>query len=156
MIFKNRPADFNPPIEVVSCFCEHDGQILLLHRPPHKSQGDKWGAPAGKIDLGETPLEAIIREIREETGLIKQPTDLTHFNTVYVRYPDLDFTYHTFVTQFSERPVITINSTEHSEYTWVTPQQALTMPLILDFPECIQIYYQITELPSSANALRDL
>jgi 8-oxo-dGTP diphosphatase len=42
---------------------------LLLLRHPQKPQGNTWGAPGGKIETGENPKEAVIREIREEIAV---------------------------------------------------------------------------------------
>ena len=41
-----------------------DGEILLVQRPRY---GD-WSLPKGKLDRGESPLQAAVREVREETG----------------------------------------------------------------------------------------
>jgi 8-oxo-dGTP pyrophosphatase MutT (NUDIX family) len=46
------------------------GQILFLVR----SDNGLWDLPAGAVDPGETPAQAIVREVREETGLIVEPT----------------------------------------------------------------------------------
>jgi len=46
------------------------GQILFLVR----SDNGHWDLPAGAIDPGETPAQAIVREVREETGLVVEPT----------------------------------------------------------------------------------
>lgn len=45
-----------------------DGLVLVAQRPPHKHLGLKWEFPGGKIDPGETPPAALIRELREELG----------------------------------------------------------------------------------------
>jgi 8-oxo-dGTP pyrophosphatase MutT (NUDIX family) len=42
----------------------HEGELLLQE----KSSGEAWSLPAGGIELGESPQEAIIREVMEETG----------------------------------------------------------------------------------------
>lgn len=68
MIYKNIPKRFNPRFEIVSCYVEYDGKILLLHRHAHKLEGNRWGVPAGKIASGESELDAMVREIEEETG----------------------------------------------------------------------------------------
>jgi len=50
---------------VVSAYAVRDGRVLLIK---HKKLG-LWLAPGGHIDEGETPDEAALRELREETGL---------------------------------------------------------------------------------------
>ena len=50
----------------VAIFCRHQGDILLIK---HKRLGT-WLPIGGEIEAGETPLEAAVRELREETGLI--------------------------------------------------------------------------------------
>jgi len=60
--------NFHPSIEVAGCYCEYEDKILLLKRTPHKHQGDTWGIPGGKLDEGETPQIAVIREVFEEVG----------------------------------------------------------------------------------------
>ncbi len=42
-----------------------DGRVLLIHRPRY----DDWSLPKGKVEEGETPEEAALREVEEETGL---------------------------------------------------------------------------------------
>lgn len=50
------------------CYVEHDGRVLMLrrHKPPFAGY---WTAPGGKLERGEQPREAIVREVREETQL---------------------------------------------------------------------------------------
>ena len=68
MISEVKPKNFAPKYEVVGCFVEHNGKILLLHRQDNILQGNTWGLPAGRIEPGESPEEAMVREIKEETG----------------------------------------------------------------------------------------
>lgn len=142
MITETKPNDFNPIFEVVSCFCEYNGEILLLKRQSHKPQGNTWGVPAGKIENGERPLEAITREIQEECGIARDKNTITFFKTIYVKYSDVDFIYHIFHTSFESRPGIQLAQSEHLEYIWVPPKQALEMDLIEDLDKCIELYYK--------------
>lgn len=54
------------PVAVCCVIRNDEGQILLVSR---KDDPTSFGLPGGKVDLGETPQEAIIREVKEETGL---------------------------------------------------------------------------------------
>lgn len=46
-----------------------DGRVLLAQRPPGKSMAGLWEFPGGKVDPGETPEAALIRELQEELGI---------------------------------------------------------------------------------------
>ncbi|HVZ66072.1 MAG TPA: (deoxy)nucleoside triphosphate pyrophosphohydrolase [Lacunisphaera sp.] len=56
------------PIPVVCALIESGGRILLARRPAHKHLPLKWEFPGGKVEPGEKPAAAIVREIREELG----------------------------------------------------------------------------------------
>jgi 8-oxo-dGTP diphosphatase len=46
-----------------------DGRVLLAQRPEGKSMAGMWEFPGGKVDPGETPESALIRELQEELGI---------------------------------------------------------------------------------------
>ena len=56
------------PVPVVCAVIEREGLVLIAQRPPHKLLPLKWEFPGGKVEPGEDPAAAIIREIREELG----------------------------------------------------------------------------------------
>ena len=143
MIYSEKPENFNPRFEVVSCFCECDGNILLLHRDNDSPQGDKWGAPAGKREINEDLFIAMNREIKEETGVSITSSELKFHDTLFVRYEDYDFLYHTFSAKFSKQPEIVIDKREHKKFIWITPKDALKLPLVKDMDTCIKLFYQI-------------
>ncbi len=143
MIYKERPQNFNPEFDVVSCFVEHDGEILLLHRQDHKPEGDTWGVPAGKTNAGEKIIEAMIRELREETGLRLPSSRLSYFGKVFVKYPDYDFIYHIYHTKLNQRRKVAINHKEHKNFGWISPENALNKRLIQDLDACIKLFYEI-------------
>lgn len=143
MVFLKCPSDFKPKFEIVSCFCEHDGKILLLHRHDHKPQGDTWCVPGGKKEETESAWAAIQREISEETGLKASLMQLRYFDKVFVRYPELDFVYHIFHYPLLVAAPVQINETEHKAFCWAAPAEALEMKLIPDEDFCIKHFYKI-------------
>ena len=145
IIYKQPSANFKPKIEVAALFIEHESRILLLHRQEHKSQGNLWGIPGGKLDKGETPLQAVIREINEETGYDFSKQRIEDLGTVYIEYNDKDhFVYHMFRTRLIGDPsAVKINFKEHKGFTWVTPQDGLKLELIKDEDACFKLIYNL-------------
>lgn len=141
MIYKEKPENFNPKMEVVSCFLEHHNEFLLLHRQDHKSEGNKWGVPAGKIEKGESLKAGLMREVKEEVGIIILESQLNYWGKIYIRYPEYDFMYHMFSTQLSSRPVVWLNLEEHKDFAWVSPKDSLHMNLVLDEDNSIKLFY---------------
>lgn len=56
------------PVPVVCAVIQRNGRVLIAQRPPHKLLPLKWEFAGGKVEAGEDPAAAIIREIREELG----------------------------------------------------------------------------------------
>jgi 8-oxo-dGTP diphosphatase len=54
--------------ETTLCLCIRDGEVLLAMKKRGFGMG-KWNGPGGKIDAGETPEEAMVREAREELSI---------------------------------------------------------------------------------------
>lgn len=140
MIFKTSPSDFNKEIDVVACYVQYQGEFILLHRQTHKTNGNTWGLPAGKVDPGESIAQAMSREIREETGILIEEEDLVFFDSIFVRNHGHDIHYHMYSINLLTKPEVQINPTEHQNYMWVSPQQALTMDLVHDLDECITMF----------------
>ncbi len=65
-----------------------DGRILLAQRPPGKSMAGLWEFPGGKVEPGETPEAALIRELREELGLDTHASCLAPLTFASHAYPD--------------------------------------------------------------------
>lgn len=56
-------------VRVVAAVVWSDARLLLTQRPPGGPLGLQWEFPGGKIESGETPEQALVREVREELGV---------------------------------------------------------------------------------------
>lgn len=139
MIYRNPPPDFTIQGEVVSCYCEHEGRILLLHRAASIPHGNKWGLPAGSVEPNETLEQAVVREVREETGL-SLPQNLSYLGKVFLRL-EKDYVFHSFRAEFQSKPEVILNTREHQDFAWVTPQEVLAFDLITDGEQTLKVYY---------------
>lgn len=63
-------------IPVVAGFLRKDGKILVGQRPENNSLAGQWEFPGGKIESGETPEQALARELDEELGIEAEVGDL--------------------------------------------------------------------------------
>ena len=68
----------NKPIVLVAAcaLIDTDGRILIAQRPEGKSLAGMWEFPGGKVEEGETPEQALIRELNEELGIETKETCL--------------------------------------------------------------------------------
>ncbi|MDD6088146.1 MAG: (deoxy)nucleoside triphosphate pyrophosphohydrolase [Desulfovibrionaceae bacterium] len=117
--------DSFPCLEVVGGIIWRGERFLAAQRPKNRSQSGYWEFPGGKIEPGETPEEAVIREIREELSLeVLRPV---LWKTVEHRYPHTDIILHCFhVTDFSGHPV----GNDGQRFCWMTPEEAQTYPFL--------------------------
>ena len=60
----------------VAVIANSQNQVLIAKRAPHQHQGDKWEFPGGKVEEGETSQEALVREVKEELGLVVESAEL--------------------------------------------------------------------------------
>ncbi|MBR3866499.1 MAG: (deoxy)nucleoside triphosphate pyrophosphohydrolase [Butyricicoccus sp.] len=73
--------------EVVAALIWDGDRFMACQRPPHKARGLLWEFVGGKVELGETKEEALIRECREELAVELAVGDV--FMDVVHEYPDL-------------------------------------------------------------------
>ena len=62
-------TDTTPRLRVVAAVVWRDGRMLFTRRPPGGPLGLQWEMPGGKIEPGETPDQALVRELAEELGV---------------------------------------------------------------------------------------
>ena len=77
------------PVVDVHLLLVRDGHILLTQRCGGYAAGG-WHAPSGKVDTGESVVDAVIREGFEEVGVVVRPADLRCVHTIHVKNPGED------------------------------------------------------------------
>lgn len=97
------------------CLLDHNGRLLLLRQ--HHRHG--WTLPGGLIDRGEDAVQAVIREMREETGLSVE-VGLPIGTVVDPRTRRVDVLFHVPV----EREIEVVPSSEATQARWLAPQDA--------------------------------
>ncbi|GAB4181249.1 MAG: hypothetical protein Kow00108_17890 [Calditrichia bacterium] len=137
MLYFEKPNHFRPQFEAVSCLIQYHEDYLFLQRTPLDSHGNLWGVPTGKVKSGESLRKAMIREIKEETGIKLNPDELSFIKTFYVSHNQSDFSYHLFQTKINTLPEVQLNINEHSAYQWCQLKDSLHLPLVPDMDEVI-------------------
>jgi 8-oxo-dGTP diphosphatase len=62
---------------VAAALIDAAGKVLVQRRPPGKAMADLWEFPGGKPEAGETPEQALVRELEEELGIRVDAASLT-------------------------------------------------------------------------------
>ncbi|MBH61928.1 MAG: 8-oxo-dGTP diphosphatase MutT [Alphaproteobacteria bacterium] len=96
-----------------------DGRVLLAQRPAGKPMAGLWEFPGGKVQEGETPEVALIRELGEELGIDVTETCLAPFTFASHTYDDFHLLMPLFVCRIWEGVV---TAREGQELKWVRPQ----------------------------------
>jgi 8-oxo-dGTP diphosphatase len=73
---------------VAVALIDADGRVLLAQRPPGKSLAGLWEFPGGKVEPGEVPEAALIRELHEELGIDTWASCLAPLTFASHSYPD--------------------------------------------------------------------
>lgn len=138
-VYETKPQGFKAAMEIAACYLEIDGQLLLLECASSKSEPGKWGVPAGKLEIGETPEQAAKRELFEETGILAESSDIHAIGSLYIRKPDIDYVYHLFQITLKAKPEVRLSS-EHTNHLWAIQQEIETLPLMAGALGALQKY----------------
>ena len=116
--------------EVVSSVVSKNGKCILEKRPDRcHSYPGHWSLVAGKIEKGETPVEAAKREILEETR-IKVGEPLGQMDPLYVREGNVLFKVYPFhFDSEGQEPVL---NEENEAYVWASVEEASGLPTVTD------------------------
>jgi len=116
VVISEKPTLIVPAIALV----DTDSRILLAQRPEGKSFAGYWEFPGGKIETGETPEAALIREIREELGVETQDSCLAPVSFASHPYDDFHLILLLYVCRRWQN---TPQALEGGALEWVRPQR---------------------------------
>src|SRR5207253_11513617 len=78
-----------PVLLVVACaLVDADGRVLIAQRPAGKPMAGLWEFPGGKVEAGERPEQTLIRELKEELGIVVNEACLAPLTFASHGYPD--------------------------------------------------------------------
>jgi 8-oxo-dGTP diphosphatase len=105
---------------------DRDGRVLIARRPEGKPMAGLWEFPGGKIEAGETPEAALIRELHEELGIETWESCLAPLSFASHSYDD----FHLLMPLFACRKWQgTPQPHEHSALRWIRPRDLAACPM---------------------------
>jgi 8-oxo-dGTP diphosphatase len=106
---------------VVACaLIDADGRVLLAKRPPGRPLAGLWEFPGGKVEPGETPDAALIRELEEELGIRVSPNCLAPFTFASHSYAAFHLLMPLYVCRKWQG---TVKAQQGQELAWVRAQR---------------------------------
>jgi 8-oxo-dGTP diphosphatase len=103
-----------------------DGRVLLAQRPEGRSLAGLWEFPGGKVEPGETPEEAVIRELNEELAIDISESCLAPFTFASHTYDAFHLLMPLYVCRKWEGQ---ISAQEGQQIAWVRPNRMSTYPM---------------------------
>ena len=105
-------------VEVVAALIWKNDKFMICQRPANKARGLLWEFVGGKVELGETKEQALIRECKEELNILLSVGNV--FMDVVHEYPDITVHLTLFnATIVGGEP----QKLEHNDIKWITPSE---------------------------------
>lgn len=111
-------------VEVTAAIIHSNGKLLICKRAKGKRCELLWEFPGGKIEVGETPEECLVRECHEELGITIKAEKLV--KQVEYEYPDITVYIYFYLCQLIDGEPACI---EHDDIQWHTLDEILNLPL---------------------------
>lgn len=120
--------DLDVPIVLVAAaaLLDADGRVLLAKRPAGKKMAGLWEFPGGKVDPGETPERALIRELQEELGVDTRTSCLAPIGFASHGYDDFHLLMPLYVCRVWQG---TPQAKEGQELAWARPNRLSDYPM---------------------------
>ena len=111
---------------VAAALVDSDGRVLIAQRPEGKQLAGQWEFPGGKVEPGETPEAALIRELDEELGITVKHACLAPFVFASHTYDDFHLLMPLYlIRRWEGEP----ESREHKALKWVRPVNMRDYPM---------------------------
>lgn len=123
-----KPLPDNKPIVLVAAAALVDGdkRVLIAQRPEGKAMAGLWEFPGGKVEAGETPEFALMRELEEELGIETRPCCFSPIAFASHTYDDFHLLMPLFVCRvWRGMPM----ASEHKALKWVRPADMFDYPM---------------------------
>ena len=122
------PRDGSKPLLLVvaAALIDVDGRVLLCRRPEGKAMAGLWEFPGGKLQEGETPEQALVRELHEELGIDTRDSCLAPLAFASHGYDDVQLLMPLFACRVWQG---TPNPREGQELAWVRPARLGDYPM---------------------------
>jgi 8-oxo-dGTP diphosphatase len=112
---------------VAACaLVDADGRVLLAQRPQGKAMAGLWEFPGGKVEPGERPEESLIRELKEELGIVVKEECIAPLTFASHLYPDFYLLMPLYVCRRWEGFV---EAQEKQVLKWVRPNELRNYPM---------------------------
>ena len=106
---------------VAACaLVDPDGRVLIAERPAGKEMAGLWEFPGGKVEAGERPEDTLIRELKEELGIVVSEPCLAPLTFASHSYPEFHLLMPLYVCRRWEGTVI---AAEGQRLAWVKPNR---------------------------------
>ncbi|HUG07976.1 MAG TPA: (deoxy)nucleoside triphosphate pyrophosphohydrolase [Acidimicrobiia bacterium] len=105
----------SPPLHVVAGLLRREDRVLLCHRRPDRSHyPNVWDLPGGRVEPGETLVDALTRELEEELGIVPELSEKTPWLTL----TDDDLRLHVYLVDDWTGEPSNLAPEEHDEIRW--------------------------------------
>ena len=116
-----------PLVLVAACaLVDTDTRVLIAQRPTGRPMAGLWEFPGGKVEAGERPETTLIRELREELGIIVEEQCLAPLTFASHSYPDFHLLMPLYVCR---RWQGTATALEGQKLAWVRPNRLRDYPM---------------------------
>ena len=116
-----------PTVLVVAvALIDADGRVLIAQRPEGKQLAGLWEFPGGKVDPGERPEQALIRELNEELGINVSEACLAPFVFASHAYDSFHLLMPLYLCRRWQGVVV---NREHAALAWVKPNRLSDYPM---------------------------